>query len=371
MQLCSQQHPPTGISRRNHVCVHASGSASVAAKQAYRSKPANQVNVLVVGPTGYIGRFVTKELMARGYNVIAFAREQAGIKGKMGKEDTKKEFAGAQVVFGDVTDLQSLRDTAFSQPVDVVVSCLASRTGGKKDSWAIDYQNVLDVARERGASHFVLLSAICVQKPLLEFQRAKLQLEADLQAAGDISYSIVRPTAFFKSLAGQVELVKQGKPYVMFGDGQLASCKPISEQDLARFMADCITDADKANAVLPIGGPGKALSAKEQAEILFRLTGRPPKFFPVPIALMDTIIGIFDLLAKLFPALEDSAEFGRIGRYYAAESMLVWDEARQAYDADATPSYGTDTLEGFFQKALSEGLKGQELGDQAVFGVGE
>lgn len=42
-------------------------------------------------------------------------------------------------------------------------------------------KNVLDVARERGASHFVLLSAICVQKPLLEFQRAKLKLEADLQ----------------------------------------------------------------------------------------------------------------------------------------------------------------------------------------------
>jgi hypothetical protein len=45
-------------------------------------------------------------------------------------------------------------------------------------------KNVLDVARERGASHFVLLSAICVQKPLLEFQRAKLQLEADLQVTG-------------------------------------------------------------------------------------------------------------------------------------------------------------------------------------------
>jgi divinyl chlorophyllide a 8-vinyl-reductase len=61
------------------------------------------------------------------------------------------------------------------------------------------------------------------------------------QAAGDITYSIVRPTAFFKSLAGQVELVKQGKPYVMFGDGTLASCKPISEADLAAFMADCVT----------------------------------------------------------------------------------------------------------------------------------
>ena len=77
----------------------------------------------------------------------------------------------------------------------------------QKDSWDIDYQatkNALDAGREQGAQQFVLLSAICVQKPLLEFQKAKLKFEADLMEAGDINYSIVRPTAFFKSLAGQV-----------------------------------------------------------------------------------------------------------------------------------------------------------------------
>lgn len=65
-------------------------------------------------------------------------------------------------------------------------------------------KNCLDAAVASGASHFVLLSAICVQKPLLEFQKAKLKFEADLQATDSITYSIVRPTAFFKSLAGQV-----------------------------------------------------------------------------------------------------------------------------------------------------------------------
>ena len=35
---------------------------------------------------------------------------------------------------------------------------------------------------------------------------------------------------------GQVESVQKGGPYVMFGDGQLASCKPISEKDLAKYM---------------------------------------------------------------------------------------------------------------------------------------
>ena len=52
----------------------------------------------------------------------------------------------------------------------------------------------------------------------------------------------------------QVENVKKGFPYIMFGDGHLASCKPISEADLASFMADCIEEEQKINQVLPIGG---------------------------------------------------------------------------------------------------------------------
>ncbi len=66
--------------------------------------------------------------------------------------------------------------------------------------------------------------------------------------------------------------------------------------------------------------------------------------------------------------LQDSAEFGRIGKYYATESMLVYDPERQEYDADATPSYGKDTLEEFFRRAIKEdGMVGQDLGDAAVF----
>eukprot|EP00983_Pelagomonas_calceolata_P038926 1136973-Pelagomonas_calceolata.AAC.14 len=38
-------------------------------------------------------------------------------------------------------------------------------------------------------------------------------------------------------------------------------------------------------------------------------------------------------------ASQDAAEFGRIGRYYAVESMLVWDPVRQQYLPDATPRW--------------------------------
>ena len=336
----------------------------------FRDRSPDKVRVVVFGATGYIGRFVVKELISRGYSVVAFARERSGVGGRQTQESVKADFPGAEVRFGDVTDCKSLDRNVFDQPVDVVISCLASRTGGRKDSWAIDYEATLNTyrrGREAGLSHFVLLSAICVQKPLLEFQKAKLALEAELRDGSDVTYSIVRPTAFFKSLGAQVESCRKGAPYVMFGNGELASCKPISEADLASYLCDCLKDQDKINQVLPIGGPGEALSARQQGEMLFKALGKKPWMISLPIALMDIPVGCLDFLSARFPSLEDTAEFGRIGRYYAGESMLVWDEQRQQYDSAATPSYGTETLEQFFERVVRDGMDGQDLGDAALF----
>lgn len=48
----------------------------------------------------------------------------------------------------------------------------------------------------------------------------------------------------------------------------------------------------------------------------------------------------------------------------------MWDPVTGQYLPDATPSYGNDTLEEFFKGAVQEGgLKGQDLGDAAVFGI--
>ncbi|NTW75097.1 MAG: NAD(P)-dependent oxidoreductase [Chlorobiaceae bacterium] len=324
----------------------------------------------MVGATGYIGKFVVRELVSRGYDVVSFARERSGVHAETTSDQTRRELSGSLVRFGNVCDPVSIqRDGMKGERFDVVVSCLTSRNGGVKDSWEIDYQatrNALDAGKAAGAKQFVLLSAICVQKPLLEFQRAKLQMEKELMASG-VTWSIVRPTAFFKSIAGQIESVRKGKPYVMFGNGRLTACKPISEADLARFMADCIDDPSKQNRILPIGGPGNAITAREQGELLFELLGKEPKFKNMPIQIFDVIIPVMDLLSKIFPGLRDKAEFARIGKYYCSESMLVLNPATGKYDADATPSYGNDTLRDFYKRVLTDGLAGQELGAHSMF----
>jgi divinyl chlorophyllide a 8-vinyl-reductase len=273
------------------------------------------------------------------------------------------------VRIGNVTDPLSLKRDGFcGERFDVLVSCLASRTGAPQDAALIDYQthlHALQAAHVAGVTQMVLLSAICVQKPLLAFQRAKLQFEQALMESG-LTYSIVRPTAFFKSLSGQVERVKNGKPFLVFGDGTLTACKPISDDDLADYLAGCLDDARRHNRVLPIGGPGAAMSPRQQGEQLFALLGQTPRFKQVPLALLDVIITLLGALGHVLPALAAKAELARIGRYYASESMLVWDAQQGRYDAAATPSHGTQTLVDHY-RALLDGKAANERGDHAVF----
>ena len=301
---------------------------------------------------------------------MSFVRERSGVGSTTTADEVRVQLKGSMVRFGDVGSIDSLMNDGFrNERFDVVISCLTSRNGGVKDSWDIDYQatrNALYAGKRSGVTHFVLLSAICVQKPMLEFQRAKLKFEKELKESG-ITWSIVRPTAFFKSIAGQVESVKKGKPYVMFGDGRLTACKPISESDLACYIVNCLEDTSMQNKILPVGGPGKPITPVEQGEILFELLGRPPRFKKMPIQMFDVIIPVLSLLAKIFPKLEDKAEFARIGKYYCSESMLVLNQQTGKYDADLTPSFGSDTLRDFYKRVLTEGLAGQELGEHSLF----
>ena len=325
--------------------------------------------MLVLGATGAIGRGTARALVRRGHEVVCFVRPRAGVGGALTPDDSARLLQGSVVRFGEVTDPASLaRDGVCGERFDALISCLGSRTGAPKDAWAVDYQahvDALAVARDAGVTQMVLLSAICVQRPRLAFQHAKLAFEKILMASG-LTYSIVRPTAFFKSLSGQVERVKRGKPFLVFGDGAMTACKPISDDDLGSFLAECLDDESRANRILPIGGPGEAITPKQQGEHLFALLGRKPRFRHVPLPLLDSVVVVLDGLGRVIPSLAEKAELARIGRYYASESMLVLDPATGRYDAAATPSAGTETLFDFYAR-LIKGEVSAERGDHAVF----
>jgi len=325
--------------------------------------------VFVIGATGTIGQATVRALLQRGHAVTCLVRPRAGVRGSLDQEASARLLAGATVRHGNVLDAGSLaRDGLRGERFDALVSCLASRSGSPRDAWAIEHQaqvTAMQALQQAGATQAVLLSAICVQKPRLAFQHAKLAAERALVESG-LAYSIVRPTAFFKSLSGQLDRLRRGKPYLLFGDGTLTACKPISDGDLAGYLADCLDLEERRNRILPIGGPGEAITPRQQGERLFELLGLTPRFREVSPRVLDVIIGVLATLGRVVPPLADKAEFARIGRYYATESMLVLDPHSGRYDADATPSTGSETLFDFYARLVS-GAESNERGDHAVF----
>ena len=325
--------------------------------------------VLVLGGTGTIGRATVRALVDRGHAVVCLVRPAPNQDNRISPSATDLARAGATVRPCDVIDTVSVQgDGIRGEHFDVLLSCLASRTGAPDDAWRIDHEAQLGALRQActaGIDHMILLSAICVQKPLLEFQKAKLAFEREL-IASPVDYTIVRPTAFFKSLSGQVERVRRGKPFMVFGDGTLTACKPISDGDLAAYLADCVERPDRRNRVLPIGGPGEAITPRMQGEMLFAMLGRSPRFTHVPVGLLDAIILGLSTVGRFVPALKAKAELARIGRYYATESMLVLNPGTGRYDAAATPSTGSETLSGYYEQLL-RGEAIAERGEHAVF----
>ena len=232
--------------------------------------------VVIAGASGYIGRAVVNESVNRGYNTIALVRSIEKIKSEEGQKLYGDSYDGAKLVEMDVSDAKALSDfmSTVDIPIDTVVSCLASPVGTKKEAYAIDYQaslNCLNAGRDErvNARHFILLSAFCCRRPLLQLQQAKLKFEGELAAQDDMTWSVVRPTAFFKSVSGQLEGIQNGNPYVLFGDGAVTRCNPIAECELAEYMLNCMTDESKCNKIMNIGGPDEPLTNQMLGDVSF------------------------------------------------------------------------------------------------------
>jgi divinyl chlorophyllide a 8-vinyl-reductase len=281
--------------------------------------------ILVVGATGYIGNAVVAESVRRGFDVIAVTRSLK----------TDCQFEGAEVVLADVTDPASIAK-AFNRKIDIVISCLACRSGLAQDFDEIDYKatlNVLNAAKENGTDQFILLSAICVRKPDLPLQLAKLKMEDALIRSG-IDYTIVRPTAYFWVFDTQTRMIENGKPGFLIGTGDQACHNPIAKEDLAEFMVGCIGSSEHINRIHIIGGPEvpeNIITYRDSLMMIFEAMGKEPKLVSIPGWLFLAVIRITGFIGLFSRKIGVFSEFLKITYYYLINDMRA-------------PGYGSITL---------------------------
>jgi len=122
-----------------------------------------------------------------------------------------------------------------------------------------------------------------------------------------------------------------------------------------------------STAVLPIGGPGPALTPQDQGRLLCETLGQPFRTTSLPPEMFDWIRWLISPLALVSQRIRDRVEFLRIAKFYATESMLCWDATAERYDAEATPEFGDDTLQAFYAGLASGDIALPERGEHSLF----
>ena len=273
--------------------------------------------ILLAGATGYLGRFITEELVEKGYDVKIVVRN---------KDKINLKAQNLTILEAQVTQPETLKN--ICENIDVVISTIGiTRQKDGLTYMDVDFQanaNLIDEAKRRGIKKFIYISVLKGENlKHLKICEAREKLGDYLKSSG-LDYCIIRPNGFFSDMKDFLKVAKTGKVY-LFGDGKL-KLNPIHGKDLANEVANAIRQDKKE---INIGGPD-LLSQNKIAELALRAFEKPIKIIHLP-----------DWIRKI--ALWSVRTFTSVKTYGPIEFFMT----TMVMDMEA-PQFGNHKLEDFF-----------------------
>ncbi len=225
--------------------------------------------VLVAGATGYLGKYLVKELKKRGFWVRVLIRN----------EEQKSIFDSVDDFFvGQITKPNSLN--GVTKDIDWV--CTTVGITRQKDGLTymdVDYQgnsNLLKEAIKNKVEAFQYISAINGDKLRhLKIFEAKEKFVDELKTS-KIKYSIMRPNGFFSDMKDFLKMAKTGRVY-LFGHGNF-KLNPIDGEDLAKVCIDNMIEGIQEESV----GGVDVFTQNELAELALKTWKKPIKIIHLP-----------------------------------------------------------------------------------------
>jgi uncharacterized protein YbjT (DUF2867 family) len=276
--------------------------------------------VLVVGATGYLGKFIVKELKSQGYWVRALSRDNQKI-------ESVKHYVD-EVVLGEATKSETIN--GLCKNIDIVFSSLGITKQKDVLSYMdVDYQanrNVLDEALIENVKTFMFISVFNSDKLRhLEIVKAKERFALELKEA-DIEHIIIRPNGFFSDMTEFFNMANRGRIY-LFGNGEFR-CNPIHGADLAEA---CVKWLDTNGGEFNIGGP-EILTQNEIASKAFDVLEKMPKITYIPLMVRNLIVKF----ARIFTS---GNTYGPIEFFMTVLAMDM-----------VAPTYGQRTIKQYFKE---------------------
>lgn len=282
--------------------------------------------ILLAGATGYLGKYISKELVKQSYPTRIIVR-----KGKK----VNLEAGSLEVVEAEVTRPESLG--GVMEGIDTVISTIGITK--QKDGLTymdVDYQgnkNLLDEAKKNGVRKFIYVSLLNGERLThLKMIEAKEKFVGELKSSG-LDYSIVRPNGFFSDMSEFLKMAKKGKAE-LFGVGSYRM-NPIHGADLAKVCLNAINASEKT---IEVGGP-EIFTHNEMVELAFNTIQKPVKISYMPEWIRKTILWS----ARTFSS---SKKYGPLEFFFTVLAMDM-----------LAPAYGEQRLSDFFQEMKTNNYK--------------
>jgi len=278
--------------------------------------------VLAAGATGYLGRYVIRELKKQGYWVRALARNPEKL------ENLKESID--EVFSGEVTRPETLDKVC--EGINLVFSSVGiTRQKDGMSYMDVDYQgnkNLLNLAMRNNVSKFIYVSVINAHLMMdLKMIRAKERFVEELKESG-LDYAVIRPTGFFSDMLEFLKMAQKGR-VSLFGNGE-NKINPIHGADLAEV---CVTSLNKPEKEINVGGP-ETFSFEEIAELAFKVLNKKAKISTLPMWMIRVILPILRTFTS-------SKTYGPVEFMMSIMTM----------DVVGKP-YGKERLKDFFEKEL-------------------
>ena len=231
--------------------------------------------ILITGANGFIGRRLTKALLAGGHRIRCLVRKAS-----------PQIPDGAETCIGDLLEPATL--TAALEGVDTAYYLVHSMAGGRAGFEHRDHdaaENFVRAAEKAGVQRVIYLGGLGeTGDELSEHLKSRLEV-ASILRTGKFATTFLRAAVIVGAGGASFELVRglvKRLPVMITPRWVSTRCQPIAVNDVVAYLAGCLTDQRTAGQTYDIGGP-EVITYRDMMERFARLEGKHLLIIPVPV----------------------------------------------------------------------------------------
>lgn len=244
------------------------------------------MKVLVTGSTGFVGRYVVRELLKRKYRIICPVRNESKAKALFGEDVT--------IEWVNFEDVDSIRVVLEEHEPDAVIHLIGILFEIKSKGFTFEKvhkeftENIYKACEGLPVKKFIYMSALGTSpKAPSKYHKTKYEAEIIVKN-GELPYTIFRPSLIVgpeQKLFFDMDRISKFLRIIMLPDADSYMFQPIDVRDVACAFVTAVFNRETDNKVYELCGP-ETVTMKDILDRFFNAINRKVLILSAPKNLM-------------------------------------------------------------------------------------